>query len=472
MDMRVRGSGVALATLVATAILFTASTGPSQAGLFSWLGGGNRQNDTYQDQDSGQPNPFSNHGTPTWGRGGPAQGPSQGPSGAPQPGASAFHGDELPPDEGNAATREWITNPALGFATLSPKNIEATKAAIQRYETIVAQGGWPTVPAYAMRPGSQGQEVVLLHKRLEISGDLAGRSIPDEYDAAVVAAVKKLQARHGIPPTGVIDRATVDAMNVPATVRLHQLQANLARLQTLAPTTGPRYVVVNIPSAQVEAVEGGQVVSRHAAVVGKPERPTPELSSKIQEINFNPFWYVPRSIIIRDLVPKAQEFSRRGQDMLAAYHMEAFDPSGRPLDPREINWFGNEVYNYNFRQLPWEENSLGFVKINFPNKDAVYMHDTPLKSLFGRSVRFESSGCVRVHDVEVLVAWLLRSEPGWDMQHVLAMKQTSEQIDVKLAKPVPVYFAYFSAWATPDGMVNFRPDIYNHDGAAETASAY
>jgi L,D-transpeptidase YcbB len=465
MDMwqRVRGSGVALATLAAAAVLLTSTSGPSQAGLFSWLGGGGRQND-YQ-QDNSQAGPFGYRGAP-----GASRGQSQ--SATPQPGSGAFHGDELPPDEGTAATREWITNPALGLPTLSPKNIEATKAAIQRYESIVAQGGWPAVPAYAMRLGSSGQEVVILHRRLEISGDLVGKSIPDEYDAALAAAVKKFQERHALPPTGAIDRATVDAMNVPANIRLRQLQANLTRLQTLAPAAGARYVVVNIPAAQVEAVEAGQVASRYAAVVGKPERPSPELSSKIQEINFNPYWYVPRSIIFKDLVPKAQEFARRNQNMLAAYHMEAFDPSGRPLNPSEINWFGNEVYNYNFRQLPWEENSLGFVKINFPNKDAVYMHDTPLKSLFGRNVRFESSGCVRVHNIEALVAWLLRGESGWDMQHILAMKQTGEQVDVKLAKPVPVYFAYVSAWATPDGVVNFRPDIYNHDGVSETASAY
>jgi len=458
MDMwqRVRGSSVALATLAAAAVLLTTTSQPTQAGLFSWLGGGQNQN-----QQQGP-----------WNQRPPGGGSSEGQGGAPQAGSGAFHGDELPPDEGNAATREWITNPALGSPTLSPKNIEATKAAIQRYEAIVAQGGWPMVPAYAMRPGSSGQEVVTLHRRLEVSGDLVGKSIPNEYDAALAAAVKRFQTRHGMPPTGVIDRITVDAMNVPATIRLRQLQANLSRLQTLAPAAAPNYVVVNIPSAQVEAVEGGQVAQRHAAVVGKPERPTPELSSKIQEINFNPYWYVPRSIIIKDLVPKAREFSRRGQDMLAAYHMEAFDPSGRPLNPREIDWFGNEVYNYNFRQLPWEENSLGFVKINFPNKDAVYMHDTPLKSLFGRNVRFESSGCVRVHNVEALVAWLLRSDPGWSMQHILAMKQTGEQLDVKLVKPLPVYFTYVSAWATPDGMVNFRPDIYNRDGVSETASAY
>jgi murein L,D-transpeptidase YcbB/YkuD len=158
--------------------------------------------------------------------------------------------------------------------------------------------------------------------------------------------------------------------------------------------------------------------------------------------------------------------------MLAAYHMQVFDTAGQPVDPRQIDWFGEAVYKYKFRQLPWEENSLGFVKINFPNKDAVYMHDTPLKSLFGRKLRFESSGCVRVHHVEDVVAWLLRDTPGWDKPRIMSMKQTGEQLDVKLTKPVPVYFAYISAWATPDSVVNFRPDIYNTDGAAETASAY
>jgi murein L,D-transpeptidase YcbB/YkuD len=265
---------------------------------------------------------------------------------------------------------------------------------------------------------------------------------------------------------------TVEALNVPASVRLAQLQASLKRLQALAPAAANRYVVVNIPAAQAEAVENGQVVQRHATVVGKPERPTPELSSKIQEINFNPYWYVPKSIIYKDLVPKAQEFSRKNQDMLAAYHMEAFDPAGNPVDSRQINWFGPEVYNYQFRQLPWEQNSLGFVKINFPNKDSVYMHDTPLKSLFGRSVRFESSGCVRTDNIEPLVVWLLRDTGGWDLGRIQQVKQSGEQIDVKLVKPIPVYFSYITAWATPDGVVQFRQDIYQMDGGGLTASAY
>ena len=240
----------------------------------------------------------------------------------------------------------------------------------------------------------------------------------------------------------------------------------------MAPRAGGRYVVVNVPSAQVEAVEGGQVASRHAAVVGKPERPTPEITSKVIEINFNPYWYVPRTIIHKDLIPKGRAFAARGQDMLAVYRMQAFDAAGNPLDPGQINWNGSEVYNYNFRQLPQGENSLGFVKINFPNKDSVYLHDTPLKSLFGKAARFESSGCVRVHNVEQLVEWILRDTPGWNYDRIVSMKHNGEQLDVKLSKPVPIYLAYITGWGTPDGVVHFGRDIYGIDGASTTASAH
>jgi murein L,D-transpeptidase YcbB/YkuD len=324
-----------------------------------------------------------------------------------------------------------------------------------------------------MQPGQRGQEIATLQRRLEISGDLVGNSIEGEYDAAVAAAVKKFQSRHGLPATGVIDsKAMIESLNVPAVTRLAQLQASLKRLQSLAPNTAGRYVVVNIPSAQVEAIDGGEVAQRHAAVVGKPERPTPELSSKIVEVNFNPYWYVPRSIIIKDLVPKGRAFAARGQDVLASYRMQAFDAAGNQLDPRQIDWNGQAVYSYNFRQLPWEENSLGFVKINFPNKDSVYMHDTPLKSLFGQAVRFESSGCVRVHNVAQLVAWLLRDTPGWSYERIMSMKQSGEQLDVKLTKTVPVFLAYITGWGTPDGQVHFGRDIYGLDGGSATASAY
>ena len=455
-----RGGSILAATGLAVTLLM-ASVQPSGAGPFQWLTGKNKQ----QQQPQQQEQPGDGPGLfPFFGGG-------RGNQGYREPSATT----EQPHKSDLVDTPEalLITNMALGMPTLSGGNIAATKAAIQRYQAIVAQGGWPTVPATAMKPGQRGQEIATLQRRLEISGDLVGNSMEGEYDAAVVAAVKKFQTRHGLPATGVIDsKAMIEALNVPAVIRLAQLQASLKRLQGLAPNTAGRYVVVNIPSAQVEAVEGGEVALRHAAVVGKPERPTPEISSKIVEINFNPYWYVPKSIIYKDLVPKGRAFAARGQDVLASYRMQAFDAAGNPIDPRQINWNGTEVYNYQFRQLPWEENSLGFVKINFPNKDSVYMHDTPLKSLFGQSVRFESSGCVRVHNVAQLVAWLLRDTAGWNYQRIMSMKQSGEQLDVKLSKPVPVYLAYITGWGTPDGQVHFGRDIYGLDGASTTASAY
>lgn len=458
-------SGAFLATTAFAAALLLIE--PASAGPFQWLTGKNQQQQQQQlpqqQEQGGNPGFFPFFG----GKGNRGnRGYQAGPDVTATPRA-----DELPRDDPEALL---ITNPPLGTPTLSSRNIAATQAAIQRYQAIVAQGGWPMVPAKAMHPDQRGQEIAALQRRLEVSGDLVGMSVPGEYDAAVVQAVKKFQTRHGLPATGKIDsKAMIEALNVPASIRLTQLQASLKRLQSLSTNTGGgRYVVVNVPAAQVEAVESGDVVSRHAAVVGKPERPTPEISSKVVEINFNPYWYVPRTIIHKDLIPKGQAFAARGQDMLAAYRMQAFDAAGNPLDPRQINWNGPEVYNYNFRQLPQGENSLGFVKINFPNKDAVYLHDTPLKSLFGKQVRFESSGCVRVHNVEQLVAWILRDAPGWSYQRIVSMKQTGEQLDVKVPKPVPIYLAYITGWGTPDGQVHFGRDIYGMDGASTTASAY
>jgi L,D-transpeptidase YcbB len=428
-------AGLVVAILVTSAV-------PVNAGPFSWLTGKNNN------QGSGGGFFGGNRGL---------NDPTN------KPGAS-----ELPANDPEAY---MITNPALGTPTLSSRNIAATKAAIEQYKGIVAQGGWPMIPPKAMKPGMRGQDVATLQRRLEISGDLRGRSIQGEYDAGVVAAVKKFQARHGLPPTGVIDsKAMVEALNMPASFRLAQLQTNMKRLQRLSAKSGSRYVVVNIPSAQVEAVDSGQVIMRNAVVVGKMDRPTPELSSRIVEINFNPYWNVPRSIVQKDLVPKGRLYASQGKDMLAAYRMQAFDRAGNPVHPQSIDWNNPEVYNYSFRQLPWEENSLGFVKINFPNKDAVYLHDTPLKGLFASAVRFESSGCVRVHNVERLVAWILRSNPGWDINRIHHMKVSKEQLDVKVASPVPVHLTYVTAWGTPDGQVQFRPDIYGHDSGAVAAS--
>lgn len=375
-----------------------------------------------------------------------------------------------------ASAREWANNPEPGYPTLSKQNIAPTKAAIRRYTEIAARGGWPKVPFNKrdIRRGSRGKSVVVLRQRLTISGDLDPRASnrQKKFDYHLEEAVRRFQIRHGLTPTGVVNRRTALALNVSASARLAQLKRNLGRLGSLSRSATNRYVVVNIPAAQIEAVEGGQVASRHIAVVGKLDRRTPLLQSRIHEINFNPYWNVPVSIVRKDLVPKARQYARSGKDVLEIYKMEAFDGRGRKLTSSQINWFSDAVYNYRYRQLPWEDNSMGFVKINFHNKHAVYLHDTPSKSLFNRNFRAHSSGCVRVQNVEKLVGWLLDSNAGWSTNRVLEMKQNGERKDVRLKRKTPVLLAYVTAWSTPDGMAHFRRDIYQRDGVGVAAAQY
>lgn len=373
-----------------------------------------------------------------------------------------------------SAAREWEKNPPKGFPTLDKGNVPLMKEAVQRYAAIVSAGGWRKIPAGKLEAGMRSDHVVLLRKRLELTGDLGRSSSYSRFfDSYVERAVKRFQVRHGLTPSGIVDRRTLGALNVSADIRLRQLRTNIARLYGLSKNTADRYVSVNIPAQQIEVVEGDKIVSRHAAVVGKISRQTPRLRSKIHEINFNPYWNVPQSIVRKDLVPKAQAEAKRGRrDILERYRISALDANGRKVDTTKINWFNGEAYNYRYRQDPWKDNSMGFVKINFHNQHAVYMHDTPSKSLFGRNLRANSSGCIRVQNVKQLVTWLLRNNGDWNRSRVDQMQSNGERLDVSLKSRVPVYFVYVTAWATRDGTVHFRRDLYKLDGVGATASAY
>jgi len=299
-----------------------------------------------------------------------------------------------------------------------------------------------------------------------VSGDLDPSAVGNEiYDTYVEEAVRRFQARHGLTIDGVVREATLDAMNVPATTRRDQLKVNIERLKTLTTNLGPRYVVCNIPAARIEAIENDVAVSRHAAVVGKPDRPSPDINSKIIQINFNPYWTVPASIVRKDLIPKMQD----QPDYLTQNHIRIFDGRQRELQPSQINWYSEDATNYTFKEDPGSLNSLGSIRINFPSAFGVYMHDTPLKNLFGDDFRFHSSGCVRVQNVRHLVAWLLDETKGWSPEEIDRVIKSGERKDAQLAKPVPLHWVYVTAWSASDGVVQFREDIYNRDGLGAPA---
>ncbi|MGV2098630.1 MULTISPECIES: L,D-transpeptidase family protein [unclassified Rhizobium] len=352
---------------------------------------------------------------------------------------------------------------------LGPQSVSSMQQAIAQYQQIASAGGWPTVNPPAdqrLQLGVTDQSVQALRQRLFATGDLpqeAGMS--SSFDSYVDGAVKRFQARHGLPSDGVIGEFTLKAMNIPVDVRLQQLNTNLIRLQTFPEDLGRRHVMVNIPAAYVEAVQDGSVATRHNAIVGRLSRPTHLVNSKIYEVILNPYWTAPRSIVEKDIVP----LMRKDPTYLTRNNIRLIDGKGSEVAPETIDWNAEKAPNLTFRQDPGKINAMASTKINFYNKNGEYMHDTPQQGLFNKLMRFESSGCVRVQNVRDLTTWLLGETPGWPRQQMEQVIASRVNTPIKLAEEVPVYFVYISAWGMPDGIVQFRDDIYQMDGNAELA---
>ena len=349
------------------------------------------------------------------------------------------------------------TTPVLSQATF-----DATERAIEQYRQLVQAGGWQKVPTgRTLKLGANGPAVVALRRRLIISGDLDRSSGSSPiFDSYVDAGVKHFQARHGLIENGVVGPEALTAMNISADMRLHQLEINLVRLKAFSGNLGDRFVMANIPAEAVETVENGVVWSHHRAGVGKIDRQSPVMQTRAIDINFNPFWTVPASIIRKDLIPRMQA----NPGYLTEHHIRIYNKNGQEVSPSSINWRSMEATNYRYTEDPGTENSLGVVRININNPYGVYMHDTSEKGVFGDDNRFVSSGCIRVQNVRDYVQWLLKDTPGWDRGHIDEAIRSGARTDVRIASPVPVYWVYITAWASPNGLVQFREDIYQRDG--------
>jgi L,D-transpeptidase YcbB len=348
---------------------------------------------------------------------------------------------------------------------LSPASAEALMGAIAMYEEIVAGGGWQELPPRTLKKGAKGEAVLALRQRLVAENylpfDTLGAEGAAVFDDELAESVRAFQINHGVLPSGIVAEKTLAQLNVSAETRLHMLRENLPRVEAYMQDLGDRSILVNIPATQLETVEFGRVYSRHNIVVGKLERPSPALVSKVSDINFNPYWKIPASIVERDIVPHYME----DPNYLEANHIRVFDGVGGPeIDPLLVDWYATPPDRYFFRQDPGEHNSLGNVKINFPNEHMVYMHDTPHRELFGRNVRFESSGCVRIDQVRTVVSWILNQSGVMDETQYEMVLASVEPFDQKIENGPDIRWMYLTAWATEDGRVNFRPDVYGLDG--------
>jgi murein L,D-transpeptidase YcbB/YkuD len=338
------------------------------------------------------------------------------------------------------------------------------KQELARYRAAEKQGGWAPLPAGpALKPGASDARLPALRTRLIRSGDLAEGTVSDPqlYDAQLTAAVQQFQRRNGLEPDGVLGATTITELNVPVSQRIAQLRVNLDRGRVLLQDLPDQFVVVNIAGYTVYLVKGQKVAWNARVQVGKTYRRTPLFRSEINYLVFNPTWTVPPGIIKADILPAA----RKDPSSITRKGLKVLDANGRELDPASIDWsrFNSGNIPYTLRQDPGPKNALGRVKLMFPNSYSVYLHDTPSQSLFEQTDRAFSSGCVRVERALELAERVLDDPQRWNQGSIEQVINSGKLQNVTLKKKMPVLLAYWTAWVDPQGMVNFRRDVYGQD---------
>lgn len=363
------------------------------------------------------------------------------------------------------------------------------QAVFTQYRTIAAQGGWPTVPAGVLwQFGDRGEGVAKLQARLRASGDLgaaspststsahlvsskqkSSSSIGKEeafFDEATEQAVENFQRRHGLAVTGVVNKETLSALNVSADIRTRQIARNLERWRRLPKDLGRRHIAVNVPDFMLEVVENDLPIMDMKVVVGKimQQRTTPTFSALMKYVVLNPYWNVPKNIAEKELLP----LSRKNP---AYFARNKFTLRRIPVGVKQVpdpnatdgSLIPVRTYEYALRQGPGPKNALGRVKFMFPNDHSVYLHDTPSKDLFNRTIRAFSHGCIRIEKPLDLAEYLLQGTPKGSREAILATFKHNKEQTVWLPEPVPVHIQYWTAWIADDGTLQFRNDIYGYD---------
>jgi murein L,D-transpeptidase YcbB/YkuD len=375
-----------------------------------------------------------------------------------------------PPDYVSALQQAHATGIAGFLDAVRPKHPEykALQDALAALRGQVT-AGWPKIPRANLKVGQWNAPVVVpLRQRLATSGYLSPNAPPNSahYDADVELAVKTFQEHHGLKPTGTLDSATLSALNVPLDARLNQLAMNMERWRWMPDDLGTRHLLINIPSFHLIAREEGKPVLDIRVVVGKRGNETPIFSDTMETVVFSPYWNVPETIALEETAPAMA----RDPDYLARNNMEVVNAAGRVVSPDSIPW-GNDdaLRGFRFRQRPGDGNALGNVKFLFPNRHAVYLHDTPADALFKRIGRAFSHGCVRVEEPETLAAYVLRDQSEWTADAIRSAMRAGTERHVKLPTPIPVHIVYLTSWVDDKGGVHFADDVYGYDGKQQRA---
>lgn len=323
---------------------------------------------------------------------------------------------------------------------------KALKDQLAKYYAIAKKSGWPqiNVSKKTLKKGMKSPEIIEIKKRLQISGDMPGNDSSNVFDDTLVIAVKNFQSRYGYTPDGIITKHLVDEMNVPAVKRVEQILMNMNRMRWLANEPKGNLMVVNIPEFELHVYEGNKKVFDMDVVVGKEGHNTMMFNGELNQVVFSPYWNVPESIVKNEILPEME----KEDDYLEKENMEIT---------------GNENGLPVIRQKPGDKNALGRVKFLFPNNFNIYLHDTPVKSLFKSDKRAFSHGCIRVKEPEKLAEYVLRNQSQWTPEKIEKAMNSGDEQFVKVKDPVPVMITYYTAWVDDNGKLNFRDDIYGHD---------
>jgi murein L,D-transpeptidase YcbB/YkuD len=370
------------------------------------------------------------------------------------------------------ARNEWMRNTlgskgvraSLEEARPARRYYAALSQALAAYRSIEQRGGWPAVPAGpALREGMRDPRVAIARRRLAITADVAGPAAPTDsllFDHALDDAVRRFQYRAFLNPDGVLGAGTARAMSVPVSQRIDQIRVDLERARWVMHDLPPRYVLVNISSAQLYFIEGDTLAWRARCQVGKVARKTPIFRAEMTHLVFNPTWTVPPGILGKDILPAA----RRGEPVLQRKKLKVIDQKGRVVDPSTVRWPAKASdFPYMLRQDPGPDNALGRVKFMFPNQHSVYIHDTPSKDLFEHTTRTFSSGCVRVEHPLELAERVLVDSKRWSRQAIQETVDKGETKTVNLARPLPVLLLYWTVNIDEKGLVRFSDDVYARD---------
>jgi murein L,D-transpeptidase YcbB/YkuD len=374
-----------------------------------------------------------------------------------------------------------VSDPAAEIQKLEPPFLGYRKmlALLPVYEGYAnrAEGEkFPTITK-TVRPGQPYAGVVRLGRFLQIIGDIpAGAQLKPNatiYDGALVVGVKHYQDRHGETPTGNLDVRTINELNTPPAARIRQIKLTLERWRWLPHSFPQPPVVVNLPEYRVRAMNpDGTVAFYKNVIIGKAYgHKSPIFEKEIQYVVFRPYWNVTPSIQRSEIVPHIQ----KDPNYIAKHNFEVVTPQGEVVTDNQVSpevLEGIRSLHLSVRQKPGDTNSLGLVKIIFPNPDNVYLHGTDAPELFSPDVRDFSHGCIRVQKPADLVAWVLRNNPGWDLERVKAtMNGEKNNLQVNLVTRIPVLIVYGTATVNEEDQIRFFDDIYGYDAELEKALA-